>query len=500
MSLLAMRNITKPFPGVLALDDVSLTLEPGEILGLIGENGAGKSTLLKVLGGVYTHDAGTIHVDDRPVRIDAVTDAMALGISLIHQELNLAENLDVAANIFLGREPATLSWIAKRKLRRQAQGLCDRLNFDAPLTATVETLSPGQKQLVEIAKALSLDARVLIMDEPTSSLSQTETARLFTVVRQLRDAGVSIIYVTHRLWELKEIADRVEVMRDGKNAGTLAKSEIEHDRMVHLMVGRNIESFYTPHDRATGQTALCVERLTYRGGGRRPITFDVHRGEIVGLAGLVGSGRSELAQALFGLRKINTGTVTIDDQRLTAPTPRRAVAAGLGLVPEDRKLQGLILDMTVEQNVGLAGLIAFNKFGLADRAWRKQTAIQMIADLNIKTPSAAQTVKFLSGGNQQKVVIAKWLALHLKVLVIDEPTRGIDVGAKAEIYQLMKDLTARGMAILMISSEMEEIIHTADRILVMHEGNLAGQLSRDEVSEEAIMHLAAGGSPVAGAA
>ncbi|MBI4586891.1 MAG: sugar ABC transporter ATP-binding protein [Planctomycetes bacterium] len=500
MPLLQMRSICKSFPGVRALEHVDLRLEKGEILGLIGENGAGKSTLLKILGGVHRPDSGAIEIDGREVQFHEVQDAMALGISLIHQELNLASNLDVAANVFLGREPARFSWIDRRRLYREAERLCRSLDFDVPLRTSVDELSPGKKQMVEIAKALSLNVRILIMDEPTSSLSEAETERLFQVVEQLRVSGVSIIYVTHRLWELKRIADRVEVMRDGKNAGSLAKNEIEHDRMVQLMVGRNIESYYTPHDRVNGKAALEVSGLRYAGGGEEPISFKVHQGEIVGLAGLVGAGRSELAQALFGLRPVLSGSVAVGGRPVPRLSPKLLLRAGLGLVPEDRKLQGLVLQMPVEENIALAGLAFFNWKGWVDFSWKRKVAADMISHLRIRTPRPSQIAKLLSGGNQQKVVMAKWLALKLKVLIIDEPTRGIDVGAKAEIYQLMKDLTARGLGILMISSELEELIHTADRILVMHEASLAGELSREEISEEAIMQLATGRKKSQGAA
>lgn len=491
--LLKVRGIGKRFPGVKALDDVSMKLMPSEILAVLGENGAGKSTLMKILAGVQTADEGEFLMEGKPVSITSVSTALKEGIALIHQELNLAGNLSVAANIFLGREPTARGFIDERKIELEARQFLAKVGLDVPPNQLVEELPIGRQQMVEIAKALSVNARVLIMDEPTSSLSQREAETLFTVIKQLRDQGVSIIYISHRLGEVKALADRVCVLRDGKNAGELSREEISHDAMVRLMVGRDIHQFYQHKDHAPGKVALEVKQLRTSAHPAHEVSFSLRSGEVVGMAGLVGAGRTELMLSIFGADPPLDGEVLVDGASVKLVAPIDAIRAGIALVPEDRKQQGLILDMAVRGNVGLPSLKRESRQGVFFNEPREQELSQQaIQQMNVKTPHDRQMVRFLSGGNQQKVVLGKWLAMQPRILLLDEPTRGIDVGAKQEIYALIEQLAASGVAILFVSSEMEEIMRMSDRVLVMHEGNLTGELSRDELSEESIMQLATG--------
>jgi ribose transport system ATP-binding protein len=490
--LLEVRSLSKRFPGVRALHQVSLSLRAGEVLAVIGENGAGKSTLMKILAGVETPDRGEILLEGRPVRIGSVREATRLGIALIHQELNLADNLDVAANLFLGREPHRLGFVDRRQLYAAARQFLHQVGLDCAPDVLVHRLPLGRQQLVEIAKALSTQARILIMDEPTSSLSQGETEQLYRVVKDLRGRGVSVVYISHRLREVKELADRVVVLRDGENAGELARDEISHDAMVRLMVGRELgRTDRTSHGR--GEPLLVARGLRTLAHPRHPVDLDLRAGEIVGLAGLVGAGRTELLRAFFGIDRRAGGEVLIQGHRVQLESPRDAIRAGLALVPEDRKQQGVILEMAVCENMSLASLRrdARAAFWL-NLPGEARLAEEMTRELKVKTPTLQQFVEYLSGGNQQKVALAKWLALRPRVLLLDEPTRGIDVGAKQEIYRLMETLAGQGVAILFVSSEMEEVLRMSDRTLVMHEGRLAGELSREQLSEEAIMRLATG--------
>ena len=490
--LLEVQNLTRRFPGVVALGGVSLQLARGEVISVIGENGAGKSTLMKILAGVQTPNSGQILLDGRPVVIDSVPAAEALGIALIHQELNLCDNLDIATNIFLGREPRRCGLIDKRKTYDDALPLLKKVGLDCSPRELVRNLPLGRQQLVEIAKALSVGARVLIMDEPTSSLSQHETDQLYQVVKELRATGVSVIYISHRLGEVKELSDRVVVLRDGQNAGELQRDEINHDAMVRLMIGRDISRLYQRPSHPAGAPALEVRGLRTPVHPRHELNFTVHAGEIVGLAGLVGAGRTELLRVLFGIDRARGGTVRVAGQDVELHSPIDAINAGLALVPEDRKQQGLILEMAVRHNLSLASLRRDARSGFLDRAKEGAITGEMIAALCIKTPNDRQLALYLSGGNQQKIVIGKWLALKPRLLLLDEPTRGIDVGAKQEIYRLMEELAGQGVAILFVSSEMEEILRMSDRALVMHEGGLSGEVPRGQLSEEAIMQLATG--------
>ena len=493
--LVEMSAISKSFPGVVALDNVDFEVNPAEIVALAGENGAGKSTLMNILGGVHQPDSGTMRIDGDEIVLRSAWDAIRQGIGFIHQELNVLDNLDVGENVFLGREPVRagpLRLIDRKKIHEQADIYLRRLGLNVPSNTQVKGLSIAQQQMVEIAKALSLNARLLIMDEPTSSLTPTETARLFEVVTDLRSQGVSIIYITHRLGEIGRLADRVVVLRDGRNAGSLEGDKISHDGIVKLMVGRDLNRFPAHAAAAKDAGYFRVLSLRTRRYPSHSTSFDVRRGEILGLAGLMGAGRSEVAQAIFGVDAKLEGTVMLDGNPVNITSPRDAIANGIYLVSEDRRKNGLVLEMAIRENITLPALASYSQAGLIDRVAERRVAQDIFGKLNIKAPSIEATVANLSGGNQQKVVLAKWLSLNPKVLIFDEPTRGIDVGAKTEIYQLMRRLAQSGVAIIMISSDLEEILGESDRVAVMHEGAITGILERDQCSEEAIIRLAVG--------
>ncbi len=491
--LLRAEGLTKRFPGVTALDRVDLTVRRGEVLAVIGENGAGKSTLMKILAGVQRADSGRVLLEGKVVAIHSVHTALALGIALIHQELNLADNLDAGANIFLGREPRRWGLIDHAAIERQSRRYLEMVGLDVSPRALVGGLPIGRRQLVEIAKALATDARILIMDEPTSSLSQHEAETLFRVIDDLRRRGVSIVYISHRLAEVQRLADRVTVMRDGRNAGELERADIRPERMVALMVGRDVSLFAGQRPRAPGAAMLEVSGLVVPANPGHRLSFAVRAGEIVGVAGLVGAGRSELLQALFGVDPPLAGTVRVEGREVVIRKPLDAIEAGLALVPEDRKQQGLILEMSVRHNIGLPSLRR-NRLagGLLNRERERADAEAMIRKLRLRPADPRKAVQDLSGGNQQKAVLAKWLPLNPRVLLLDEPTRGVDVGAKEEIYHLIEEAAESGAAVLFVSSELPEVLGLADRILVMHQGSITGELARAEASEEAVMHLATG--------
>lgn len=491
--LLQMRGITKRFQGVTALRSVDLEVYPAEVVALIGENGAGKSTLMKILGGVHQPDEGVLTLDGAPVRFHSVSESIAKGIGFIHQELNLLDNLDIAGNVFLGREPVRggpLRLVNYGKMQQETDIYLQRLGMQVSSRTSLAALSLAQQQMVEIAKALSLRARLLIMDEPTSSLTLSETARLLDVVRQLRSEGVSVIYVSHRLGEILEVADRVVVLRDGANAGGLAKNEITRERMVKMMIGRDLEDFYVHPESAPRPGYFEVKGLRTARFPRREVSFSVGQGEILGIAGLVGAGRTEVAQAICGIEKPVAGAMRLDEKPVKVQSPRDAVTQGIYLVPDDRRRCGLVIDMSVCENMSLPALGRFAPNGIINSRAERRAAEEGVQKLNVKTHSVNARVGNLSGGNQQKVILAKWLALQPKVLILDEPTRGIDVGAKAEIYTLLRALAREGVAIIAISSDMEEVLGISDRVAVMHEGSLTGILDRQNLSEEAIMRLA----------
>lgn len=491
--VLVAKGIGKSFPGVKALKGVNLHLHRGEVLAVLGENGAGKSTLMKILAGLEQADEGSIQWHGHEVSFRSTAEAMQAGIALIHQELNLSENLNAAANVFLGREPRQYGFVRRRAMERQAQELLDRLGFGLPATTAVETLSPGKKQIIEIAKALATDARLLIMDEPTASLSQSEAELLFAVIKKLQAQGVSVIYISHRLHEIHSIADRVTVLRDGENAGDLSREEITHDAMVRLMVGRAMSDFYQHLSHPRGEELLRVKALRTRAHARHQLDFSLYAGEILGVAGLVGAGRTEMLEALAGVDTALAGEMLLRQKSYQPRSPRDAIQQGVMLVPEDRKQKGLVLNFSVHDNLCLPSLELQARAGIfRDFRSEKDMASAQMQTLQIKAAHGGQFVGQLSGGNQQKIVIGKWLARKPSVLLLDEPTRGIDVGAKREIYQWMESLVQRGIGVLFVSSDLEEILGIADRVLVMHEGCLAGELSRDQMNEESIMRFATG--------
>ena len=494
---LQMRGITKTYPGVRALDNVSFEVAKSEVHALVGENGAGKSTLMKILAGAQSMDSGEILLDGAPVHITSPQKAMDLGISIIYQEFNLVPYLNAAENIFLGREPrGTIpGFINFPVMYAEAQKVIDQLGVRLNVRTPVNRLSIAQQQMVEVAKATSRKASIIAMDEPSATLTEHELESLFELIRSLRQKGVSIIYISHRLEEIFQIADRVTVLRDGHLVGTNPVADTNRNEMIRMMVGRELKESAAADQKQPAEIsapALTVKNLT-RKGVIEDISFTVHRGEVLGIAGLVGAGRTELARAIFGADRIDSGEVWLNGHRVEIRSPRDAIRRGIGLVAEDRKALGLILGMVVRENISLANLDAVTRVGFVNRREERRVAQRFIHDLAIKTPSVEQQVQNLSGGNQQKVVLAKWLFTQSKVLIFDEPTRGIDVGSKVEIYQLMNRLAASGVAIIMISSELPEILGMSDRILVMHEGRVSGELNREEATQEKIMSLATGG-------
>ena len=498
---LVLSGIRKIYPGVVALQGFSMSVSPGEVIGLVGENGAGKSTLMKILGGVTAPDSGTITIDGVEETSLSVSDSFRAGIAFVHQELNLFDNLDVAANIFIGREPrigGPLQLVDTAKQRRMAEPYLQRLGANFSPATPVASLSLAQRQLVEIAKALSMNARLIILDEPTSSLPLSETAKLLEVIAALKADGISVIFISHRLNEIEDAADRVIVLRDGRLVGTLEKSEITHDRMVKLMIGRDLKVQESRPANAAGKVALEVKDVRTSTYPHQPVSFTVRSGEILGVAGLVGSGRTETARAIFGIDPIYGGSFTLEGEHFLPRSSSDAVARGVFLVPEDRKGAGLLLDLPISENITLPNLGEHSVQLLVHRGKEIATAETQRRNLAIKTPQVSTKAANLSGGNQQKVVLGKWLAMEPKLMIFDEPTRGIDVGSKAEIYKLMRGLADSGVAVMMISSDMEEVIGVSDRIAVMHEGRVSGELSRSQFSEENILLLAIGKQLVGG--
>ncbi|MDQ0092822.1 sugar ABC transporter ATP-binding protein [Paeniglutamicibacter psychrophenolicus] len=495
--LLAVHGALKTFGPVVALADGTIELRAGEILALCGENGAGKSTLVKILAGVHAPDAGTFTMDGAPCAFRSVADSKATGISVIYQEPTLFPDLSVAENIFIGRQPKNrLGLIDHAQMRRDAASLFTRLGVPMNPGRRAEGLSIADQQLIEIAKAISLDAKVLVMDEPTAALSGAEVERLFKVARALRDAGAAILFISHRFDEVFALADRITVMRDGRYISTHRTTETSVAAIVHEMVGRDVDALFPARNAEPGPIVLQVSGLGRR-GVFRDIDFCVRAGEIVALAGLVGAGRTEVARAIFGIDKSTSGTVSVNGHELAPGNPQSAIAAGIGFVPEDRRKQGLVMDLSVARNTALTLRRRFSRFGLIDFRAEKRTAATWARTLQVKISSMDQAVATLSGGNQQKVVLAKWLATEPKVLIIDEPTRGIDVGTKAEVHRLIAELAGHGMAILMISSELPEVLGMADRVLVMHEGLISAALERSEATPESVMHAATGSKEAA---
>lgn len=486
--VLEMKGITKTFPGVVALNDVSFSVEKGSVHGLIGENGAGKSTLMKILNGVYTATEGEMFLEGKPLHLQGVRDAQEKGISTIFQEFNLINSLSVAENIFLGRYQGS-SLIDWKDINHKAQKLLQDLGFDFDVNKPVGKLSTAEKQLVEIAKALSYDAKIIVMDEPTSSLTKKEIELFFPIIEKLRQSGITVIYISHKLDEIFHICDRVSIMRDGKLVGESQVDSITRERIIELMVGRSMDMEYPDRTTVPGEPVMLVQDLC-RGSVLHDISFSLHKGEILGIAGLVGAGRTELAETLFGATPADSGTIRINGKPVVIRSTMDGKANSIGMVTEDRKETGLVLDMSVTKNITVTKLDAVKR-GIV--LWRQKEAVvakEYVEKLNIKTPSINQTLYNLSGGNQQKVVLSKWLFSNVEILILDEPTRGIDVGAKYEIYCLMNALTEQGKSIIMISSELPEVLSMSDRILVMHKGMIKGELSGDKMTADNVMQLA----------
>lgn len=491
--LLRMGHISKSFPGVKALSNVTIDLQYGEVLALVGENGAGKSTLMKILTGIYPKDEGTITLQGKDIAVHSPKQAQELGISIIHQELNLMKDLTVAENIFIGREPkGTMNLLVNDKqLNKQTAELFNKLNLDLDPKTKVRHLTVAKQQMVEIAKALSFNSKILIMDEPTTALTETEIDTLFDIITSIREKGVGIIYISHRMDELKRISDRITVMRDGTYVDTLKTSETEMSKVIQLMVGRHVYIESKPNI-ASGkkETVLKVSNISTK-TLLKDVSFDLKKGEILGFAGLMGAGRTEVARVLFGADPSTNGTINLHGKEVKIKSPADAVKQGIGYLSEDRKQYGLLISMDVKSNIALATIKDYqtNSFFVSDSKIKK-TATKYVESLKIKTPSVDQEIRLLSGGNQQKVVIAKWLQRDCDILIFDEPTRGIDVGAKGEIYKLLDELAASGKSIIMISSELPEVLRMSHRIVVMSEGKITGVLSSEEATQEKIMEYA----------
>ena len=490
-TVLTMKGIDKSFPGVHALDHVDFDVRRGEVHALMGENGAGKSTLMKVLTGIYAKDEGTITYEGREVSFSNPREAQEAGIVIVHQELNMINHLTVAQNIFIGREPMRGFRVDDKKMIQEAQKLFDMLGIDISPTENMGSLTVGRQQMCEIAKAISHDAKVIVFDEPTAALTASEIEQLFKIIRELREKGLGIVYISHRMDEIKVITDRVTVMRDGSYVGTLITSECTKDDIIKMMVGRTI--FEEPKTKsAVPPDAPEVLRVEHLNAGRkvRDVSFSLRKGEILGFSGLMGAGRTETARALFGADHKDSGDIFVNGKRVTINFPEDAVKLGIGYLSEDRKQFGLVLGKSVTENTTLAAMAEYKKGGFIDGKKERETAEKYVRDLRTKTPSVEQLVLNLSGGNQQKVVLAKWLVRNCDILIFDEPTRGIDVGAKNEIYHLMNELVKQGKSIIMISSEMAEILRMSDRVLVMCEGKKTGEIPIEDATQESIMYAA----------
>ena len=496
--LLQMRGISKQFPGVRALDDVNLSVLPGEIHALLGENGAGKSTLLKILSGAERPDTGTITFAGQDTVITSPHHAQSLGIVTIYQEFTLAPNMTIAENVFIGREPGPGVFVSWRKMQDETHALIRRIGLEVSPMRLVRDLSVAEQQMVEIARALSMRSRLIVMDEPTSALSSTEVEKLFSIIRDMKAAGLSVIFVTHRLEEVMEICDRYTVLRDGRQVASAAVSQTSVDGIIRQMVGREVNALFAHREAAApGEVALTVEKLTRRGKGQDPhatviegVSFAVRRGEILGLAGLVGAGRTETARAVFGADPFDSGTVSVGGQVVDIRSPQDAIRHGIGLVPEDRKQQALFLALAIRSNVSIAALDRIAGWaGFVDERAERGLVEEYRRALNIRMAGPEQLVGNLSGGNQQKVVLARWLALRPKVLIVDEPTRGIDVGAKVEVHNLLFEMARSGIAIIAISSELPEVLAISDRIVTMREGRVTGEVRREDANEERLMSM-----------
>ncbi|MGI6688854.1 MAG: sugar ABC transporter ATP-binding protein [Christensenellales bacterium] len=483
-----MKNITKVFPGVKALDKVSLAIERGTVHALVGENGAGKSTLIKVIAGIYHQEEGEVFLDGELVNLRTPFESQQKGVSVVHQELKMSETLSVAENVFLGNlmyKGRVVDW---KGMRLKAAEMLQELGVPMDVEAAVETLSVAQKQMVEICKAINRNCKVLIMDEPSATLTEKEQVLMFNTIRKLRDAGVTIIYISHRMEEIFDLSDNVSVLRDGKHIATLPVDQVTRDELVSMMVGRTVTNVYPVAQKKPGDVVLEARGLNRR-GVLHDISFQLRKGEVLGVAGLVGAGRTELARALLGIDKLDAGEILLHGQSVKIDSFRKAIGLGLSLVPEDRKSQGLVQIATVSRNICMVNMDAASRGFVMDASKERQISMEYVEKLDIVTPDVETEAQYLSGGNQQKVVIAKWLLEDSDIVILDEPTRGIDVGAKSEIHQLIVDLVEQGKSVMMISSELPEVIGMSDRILVIHEGRLVGELVRGEATQEKIMSL-----------
>jgi len=489
--LLEMNSISKRFPGVLALDEVSFNLEEGEVHGLLGENGAGKSTLIKILAGDYSKDEGSIVISGREVEFHSPSDSQARGISVIYQELNTLDTLSVAENIFVGNLPRkagirTVDW---KTLNRNAKNVLDRMLVDINPKKIVGDLTVHEKQIIEIAKAIYKDARILVMDEPTAALGEKDTVSLFNIIRSLKLQGVGVIYISHRLKEIFEITDRVTVLRDGRLIGTEYTKETENEKLITMMVGRELKDMYPKREVPIGEPLIEIKGLNIK-GIVEDISFQVRSGEIVGLFGLLGSGRQNIIRALYGIDECESGDIFIDGSSVSIDTPATALKKRMGFMPIDRKLEGLALTLTVSNNITMANIDNLGSGTLIDRDLERKNAQKWVSDVKIKTPSLETGVNSLSGGNQQKIVLAKLLETGSRIFIMNEPTRGIDVGAKVDIYQMMENLCENGAGIIMISSELPEMLAMADRILIISKGRITAEFDREEATQEKLLHAA----------
>ncbi|MEX2601133.1 MAG: sugar ABC transporter ATP-binding protein [Balneolaceae bacterium] len=486
---LRVSGVSKQFPGVKALDEVSMEFYQGKVTALVGENGAGKSTLMKILSGVYTRDEGEIFVQGKPAKITDPVSAKRYGISTIYQELNILPDLNVVENIFIGRERRKGMVLDFASMRAHATELIDRVGLRVRTSVLASRLSTAQKQMLEVARALSVESKIIIMDEPTSSLTESETEILLNIVRSLAEQDIGVVFVSHKMKEVFGIADNIFVMRDGRLVGSYQKGEVDEKTVVNLMVGRDIKDLFAKEEAEIGETVFEVRELSTR-GFLSDISFSLKKGEILGFAGLVGAGRTEVMRAVFGIDRRDSGDIYLNGEQIEISSPKDAIAHGIGLVPEDRKEQALLLNMSVRENITLPSIRRFSQLGVIKTAHERKTALGYLEKMSIKARGVEQKVVSLSGGNQQKVVISKWLEIRPRVIILDEPTRGIDVGAKKEIHLLMSKLAQEGVGIIMISSELPEILGMSDRVVVMHEGRIKGVLSRAEASQSKIMETA----------
>ncbi len=487
-NILVLENVSKSFPGVKALDDVSFKIERGSIHALVGENGAGKSTMIKILAGIYHADKGNVLLNGKPVNFKTPHDSIRTGIAVVHQEIKLAEPLTVAENMFIGNLIYKKGLVDWAEMRARARKIISELGIDIDVNAPVESLSVAKKQIVEICKAINHDVKLLIMDEPSATLSDRELEIMFDIIRKLKEEGITVIYISHRLDEVFKLADYVTVLRDGKHIDTLPIEKVNRDLLITLMVGRELGQEYPKVKVEVGETVLEVKNLT-RKGVLKDISFSVKKGEVLGISGLVGSGRTELARAILGIDKIDFGEVRVRGKKVNYKSFKEAIQDGLGLIPEDRKQQGLVQIFSVKRNICMVSIDKVIKKGIVRNALETKYAEEYAKKLHVSTPTLDTQVQYLSGGNQQKVVIAKWMLQNSDILFLDEPTRGIDVGAKAEIYRLINGLVEEGKTIVLISSEMPEILGMCDRIVVLHDGIMTGELTREEASQEKIMAL-----------